>query len=116
MTKEHLRELETLAKESNNMTSLELLKHWNTSIEEIDKMNEDCKSFCKEIEFWLTDENFDRNRLSLLTSNLDCLLFERFLENEDYVRQLFNKASDFLLSKGINFLEEALIREGFTKV
>jgi len=66
-------------------------------------MNEDCVKYCKEIEFWLTDDNFDTARLSLSVSNLDVILMHRYLENEDYVRKLFKKADAFLKSKGINF-------------
>jgi signal recognition particle GTPase len=91
----------------------QILLNWRTSIEDYVKMNQDSLTFCQEIEQLLITADCDLERLSLLTSNLDCLLFERYLVKEKYVRSLFHKADAFLESKSINFLIGAIKREGF---
>lgn len=92
----------------------ELLMLWNMTRKEITEMNKECSDFCKEIESLILNSNPDLKRLSLLTSNLDCLLFERFIKNRDYIYELFLRADKFLETKGINFLTEAIEREGYT--
>ena len=96
-----------------NKSPNELLSLWNTTRKDIVEINKDCSRFCKEIETLLNNSNPNYRRLSLLTSNLDCLMFERFLENREYAYDLFQKADRFLSSKGINFLTEAIEREGY---
>jgi hypothetical protein len=79
-------------------------------------VNWTCYWACKEIKSLMKDSNFNKKRLSLLVSNLDCILFYSCLKNRVKRLNLFLKADKFLTDNNVHWLDEAMKRERLVRI